>query len=831
MGHQGATIREESTGKKCFNVRSILRLKHLQKMATWTGKEAPVRPLSAFFGRLLAAHAEAAGAPLDPFLFPCERCETILQPGYNCTVRIDKNEIKASTQNNIIYKCHFCSHRNLKGGTPTGHVKELLATKPRCISISQPRRSTDKKAGNGMKDSLAKGELYKNKKESIYLNSKSVSASEITSSGEIEAAKDLNKNRKVTPMEKTHMILSKKKSKVGISGLDREDASEGKILSKFKKSRKALCNLKETPKSSEYKTQKCRSSDNLVIPVEKKSSILSKRKRKASVSESDMHTAKNCFVATASDKARGTKRKRRKLLHVTDEIPKISEHQPLLSVHNKESPATPSEKLGEKASKKKKKVSVSGSDKQSACHNSSAATDSGKSVGGSCRRKRKLWYSLREIAERDEHRSTPSISNLANPFPLTPSRDAPIVKQKEQDCSMKLLNKQAKQKKTARSDKKLSSSKMPNGKGKMKCKEGQSAQASVSSTSNEPKSCVHQTDAIGGYHRNLVRSMNCLSTRNSSDFHFMSQQSAPVMTAHELQCCNLSSNASAGLQPPIAMAGHHPHCLSPGSNMAYTQLSPVVATNQLCYLSQGPCVSATTQSPMIMPSHQHHCLSQVSNVAAMQQNPAVMASDQLHFLALGPNMSAVQQSPIAIDGQQVHHLSQVCDRSAMLQSPIAMAGHQLHCLGQGPNMTIMHQSPVAMAAHQLHILGQASNLHCLQQSPVVISGHQIHHLNQESSGDAILQPPAFVTDHPLHSLSQEALMVAQPGLFPHYRDITGSSCYLQGQDGTSALGLYHLGQVQGMIPVGAVNPEGPHGISSLDLNNPGQVVLHHHGWL
>ncbi|XP_008784064.2 uncharacterized protein LOC103703120 isoform X7 [Phoenix dactylifera] len=728
MGHQGATIREESTGKKCFNVRSILRLKHLQKMATWTGKEAPVRPLSAFFGRLLAAHAEAAGAPLDPFLFPCERCETILQPGYNCTVRIDKNEIKASTQNNIIYKCHFCSHRNLKGGTPTGHVKELLATKPRCISISQPRRSTDKKAGNGMKDSLAKGELYKNKKESIYLNSKSVSASEITSSGEIEAAKDLNKNRKVTPMEKTHMILSKKKSKVGISGLDREDASEGKILSKFKKSRKALCNLKETPKSSEYKTQKCRSSDNLVIPVEKKSSILSKRKRKASVSESDMHTAKNCFVATASDKARGTKRKRRKLLHVTDEIPKISEHQPLLSVHNKESPATPSEKLGEKASKKKKKVSVSGSDKQSACHNSSAATDSGKSVGGSCRRKRKLWYSLREIAERDEHRSTPSISNLANPFPL---------------------------------------------------------------------------------------SMNCLSTRNSSDFHFMSQ----------------SSNASAGLQPPIAMAGHHPHCLSPGSNMAYTQLSPVVATNQLCYLSQGPCVSATTQSPMIMPSHQHHCLSQVSNVAAMQQNPAVMASDQLHFLALGPNMSAVQQSPIAIDGQQVHHLSQVCDRSAMLQSPIAMAGHQLHCLGQGPNMTIMHQSPVAMAAHQLHILGQASNLHCLQQSPVVISGHQIHHLNQESSGDAILQPPAFVTDHPLHSLSQEALMVAQPGLFPHYRDITGSSCYLQGQDGTSALGLYHLGQVQGMIPVGAVNPEGPHGISSLDLNNPGQVVLHHHGWL
>lgn len=113
----------------------------------------------------------------------------------------------------------------------------------------------------------------------------------------------------------------------------------------------------------------------------------------------------------------------------------------------------------------------------------------------------------------------------------TPSHDVPIVKQKEQDCSMKLLNKQTKQKKTAKADKKLSSSKMPNGKGQMKCKEGksvefaesqtrnysskqpfwsftglgQSAQASVSSTSNELKSCVQQPNAIGGYHRNLFR--------------------------------------------------------------------------------------------------------------------------------------------------------------------------------------------------------------------------------------------------------------------------------------------------------------------------------------
>lgn len=291
-------------------------------------------------------------------------------------------------------------------------MKELLATKPRC-------RSTDKKSGNVVKDSVAKEELYKNKQESIYLNLKSVSALEITSSGKTETAKDLTKNGMVTAMEKTHIFLSKKKSKVSILGSNREDASEGKTLKKSKKSRKALCSLKETPKSSEHQTKKCRSSDNLVIPVKKKDSILSKKKWKASVSGSDMLAAtKNCFVATDSDKDRGTKRKRRKLLHVVDEIPKISEHQSLLSVYSKECSATPSEKLGEKSSKKKKKVSISGSDKQSAGHNSSAATDSGKSVGGSSTRKRKLWHSLKELSETDEHRSMLSISSLANPFPL-----------------------------------------------------------------------------------------------------------------------------------------------------------------------------------------------------------------------------------------------------------------------------------------------------------------------------------------------------------------------------------------------------------------------------
>ncbi|XP_029125218.1 uncharacterized protein LOC109789092 [Cajanus cajan] len=51
------------------------------------------------------------------------RCETVLQPGFNSTVRIEKNKSKVRhkrkktdniTQNNVVYKCHFCLHQNQK---------------------------------------------------------------------------------------------------------------------------------------------------------------------------------------------------------------------------------------------------------------------------------------------------------------------------------------------------------------------------------------------------------------------------------------------------------------------------------------------------------------------------------------------------------------------------------------------------------------------------------------------------------------------------------------------------------------------------------------------
>ncbi|XP_074279711.1 uncharacterized protein LOC141604994 isoform X1 [Silene latifolia] len=132
------SIREEASGKRqSHNPKSMLKLKHLQNLAVWATENAQAASLGAFFGHSFAEFGESLGVPPDPSLFSCQRCETILQPGFNCTIRIQKNKAKrkgrtkvmVSAQNNAVYTCHFCSHRNSKRGTPKGYVKEIAPSK------------------------------------------------------------------------------------------------------------------------------------------------------------------------------------------------------------------------------------------------------------------------------------------------------------------------------------------------------------------------------------------------------------------------------------------------------------------------------------------------------------------------------------------------------------------------------------------------------------------------------------------------------------------------------------------------------------------------------
>ncbi|XP_030454033.1 uncharacterized protein LOC115675486 [Syzygium oleosum] len=249
------TLRQETTGLKQpgntgapANPKSILKLQHLRKLAEWTGREAPVPSLSAFFGRRLASVGESLGAPPDPSLVSCQRCETVLQPGYNCTIRIEKNRAKTwrrhrkpvtSTQNNVAYMCQFCSHRNLKRGTAKGHMKELYPMKARSISQPKPAKfvppvSYGQAMGSGRGDET---------KEASQMSSPAVKV------------ETLEKVSPSTPLTKT--LLDGKRQKRNRSGAKRptqpESAdAEATAGASSKRRRKSWTSLKEIAESSEH---------------------------------------------------------------------------------------------------------------------------------------------------------------------------------------------------------------------------------------------------------------------------------------------------------------------------------------------------------------------------------------------------------------------------------------------------------------------------------------------------------------------------------------------------------------------------------------------------
>ncbi|KAL3812420.1 hypothetical protein ACJIZ3_013688 [Penstemon smallii] len=136
----------ELNGKKKPNLsaKTMCKVDHLQNLALWAVEEASIPSLGSFFGQRLAATTEALGVRTDPSLFLCQRCESILQPGQNCTVRIEKNKPKQrhkrkksniSAQNSLVYSCHYCSHRNLMRGTPKGYVKEICPPKAKSLPV------------------------------------------------------------------------------------------------------------------------------------------------------------------------------------------------------------------------------------------------------------------------------------------------------------------------------------------------------------------------------------------------------------------------------------------------------------------------------------------------------------------------------------------------------------------------------------------------------------------------------------------------------------------------------------------------------------------------
>eukprot|EP01018_Ginkgo_biloba_P027483 Gb_14685 [translate_table: standard] len=117
------------------NANTLKKMEHLQRVAVWAAGEGSIPPLGALLGSRLAATGEVSGIPPRNFpFFTCQRCETILQLGFNCSIRVLKPHHKARHRprgasklvNVVIYLCNFCSHKNVKPGTHQDHIKKIM---------------------------------------------------------------------------------------------------------------------------------------------------------------------------------------------------------------------------------------------------------------------------------------------------------------------------------------------------------------------------------------------------------------------------------------------------------------------------------------------------------------------------------------------------------------------------------------------------------------------------------------------------------------------------------------------------------------------------------
>ncbi|XP_021818977.1 uncharacterized protein LOC110760930 isoform X2 [Prunus avium] len=389
------SLREELTGKKqtkgpAVNAKSALKLEHLQRLAVWAGGEASVPSLGAFFAHTLASAQEALGVPPDPSLFTCQRCETILQPGLNCTVRIEKNRSKkrrkskkptSFSQNNVVYTCHFCSYRNLKRGTPRGHMKVICPTKTKTTSKLKPAKSISKKFVSSKKSNVAEDEVRK---------ANEIAASEIIQANEIASSE-------ITREIQANEIAS---SEIAREIQGNETASE--IAREIQENETASSEIAREIQENET------ASSEIAREIQENETASSEIAREIQENEtaSSEIARENRIVETRADEDEVTIVNEMASSAIAGEIPTV------------DSPETPKVRtgptllLGGKRRKRNKSVSK----KPAEPENSPNPTDAENTGSMSNKRRRKKWTSLKEIAESSEHKNIRNISALTIPF-------------------------------------------------------------------------------------------------------------------------------------------------------------------------------------------------------------------------------------------------------------------------------------------------------------------------------------------------------------------------------------------------------------------------------
>ncbi|KAM5572462.1 hypothetical protein ABKV19_012493 [Rosa sericea] len=269
------SLREDKNQGKggSTNPKAALKLEHLQRLALWTSGEASIPSLGAFFGQKLASTQEGLDVPPDPSLISCQRCETILQPGFNCTIRIEKNRAKARrrskkpanftfTQNNVVYTCHFCSERNVKRGTSRGHMKTICPPKIKKASNLKPAKSISQKFATPKKSTAGEDKVSKLKTGTPTVDEEIPTVDKfITSSTKDEEIP--TEDSPTTPMVKPAITLldSKRKKRNKSASKKRSEPenspapadAENSFSTTNKRRRKSWTSLKELAERSEQK--------------------------------------------------------------------------------------------------------------------------------------------------------------------------------------------------------------------------------------------------------------------------------------------------------------------------------------------------------------------------------------------------------------------------------------------------------------------------------------------------------------------------------------------------------------------------------------------------
>ncbi|KAK7258775.1 hypothetical protein RIF29_24360 [Crotalaria pallida] len=263
------TLREEATGnihtQPAPDAKSMLRFNHLKKLALWATNEAPIPSLGAFYGHQLASFGEAMGVPHDPSLVTCQRCETVLHPGFNSTVRIEKNRSKVKrkcnksrdvAQNKVVYKCHFCLHQNLKRGTPRGHLKGLCPPKRK----SKPKSSLESK-------SPTKPVAHQSSQlEKSIINKDKAKETDVFASQVVAKDKALIGDGPETPSSigTPTLLEGKKRKRKKSNKTAKEEDGEKTVGTSSKRRRKSWTSLKEIAQSNEGDKSRV---TNLKIPL------------------------------------------------------------------------------------------------------------------------------------------------------------------------------------------------------------------------------------------------------------------------------------------------------------------------------------------------------------------------------------------------------------------------------------------------------------------------------------------------------------------------------------------------------------------------------------